>query len=65
MPPARVRALRGAYQQFGRTRDISRSMTILGGLPLAESPATLNSDGASQAIKREDLHLVCYDFVWS
>ena len=34
-------------------------------LPLAERPAERAGNGAGQALRREDLHLVCFDFVWS
>ncbi len=60
-----IRDLRRVYEQFQRDQNIEpvisqvRSMDAVG--PEA-GPATLD---AQPPLSREDLHLVCFDDIWS
>jgi hypothetical protein len=64
LPGVHVRALRSAYQAFGRTKDLGQLMATLESLPFG---ASVPADEASPtwALRREDLHLVCWEYVWS
>ena len=65
LPSVHVRALRTAYQEFGRTQDVARLIETLRGLPLTDGATRPEGHEAAAPIKRGDLHLVCFDFVWS
>jgi hypothetical protein len=60
-----IRELRGAYNQFQKDQDIVALVRIIDGLvePMHED----GEDGTrgSKPLSREDLHLVCFDYVWS
>ena len=64
LPHVHVRALKTSSQQFGRDGDIEKLLGALRSLPLDAGAAPRNSNPATP-ITRENLHLVCYDFVWS
>jgi hypothetical protein len=53
-----------AYQEFGRSRDLARLLEVIRDLPATEA-APPSENGDRGALRREDLHLVCFDFVWS
>ena len=59
-----AKALRAAYQGFSRDQDLPVLLATLKDLPWAEqqpeAPRT-----AERPLSREELHLVCFDFVWS
>ena len=60
-----VRTLERAYQEFGRAQDVAQLIASLKQLPLADGAAPPGERPAQRPLRREDLHLVCYDFVWS
>lgn len=64
MPGVHVRTLRRAYRDFGRSQDVGQLIDVVRDLPHAEvSPEGENGKG--HTLRREDLHLVCFDFIWS
>jgi hypothetical protein len=63
MPGVHVRRLRTLYTEFTRTKDIGALINGLKELPLAQ--AQVHESSPTQTVKREDLHLVCFDFIWS
>jgi len=65
LPGVHVRALRGAYQEFQRAKDVQRLISAIEALPLHESANLPNGHDVGRALTREDLHLVCFDYVWS
>ncbi|MBI4492826.1 MAG: helicase [Chloroflexi bacterium] len=65
LPNVHVKALKSAYQAFARTKDVERLIATLQGLPLGDGLAPRSDRQAARPISREDLHLVCFDFVWS
>lgn len=66
LPGVHVKALRTAYQTFNRSKDVAALMQTLQTLPLGDGIGQQrDSDGSGRVIRREDLHLVCFDYVWS
>lgn len=65
LPGVHLKALKSAYQDFARTRDIARLLAALQGLPLSDQLPSANGRAAARPLTREDLHLVCFDFVCS
>lgn len=67
LPGVHVKALKAAYQSFGRSNDVGSLMATLQALPLdggnGSARQTSSEDGAS--VGRDDLHLVCFEYVWS
>jgi superfamily II DNA or RNA helicase len=64
MPRVHVRRVRELYAEFGRTNDVKTLLDGLRSLPESPTPSG-RPDASSGPIKREDLHLVCFDFVCS
>lgn len=60
-----LKALRQGYQEFNQSRDVARLIASLVALPLAEEDAARDRGEAVRPLTREDLHLVCFDYVWS
>ena len=59
-----VRKLRQGYEEFQKSRDVSKLLAALKGLE--GTGATADSAQSSTAgLAKEDLHLVCFDFVCS
>lgn len=64
MTHSNIRKLRQSYEEFQRYRDVARLVTVLKGL---ESAGDVSGSGhtSTSRLSREDLHLICFDFVWS
>ena len=60
-----VRELRTAYGLFQRDQDVHGLVAFVCNLVQPESDQTTGPDERHLALSREDLHLVCFDFVWS
>ena len=60
-----VRELRSAYERFQRDQDIDTLLNPIRQLAYPNDAPTRGSDGEEAGLSREDLHLVCFDFVWS
>jgi aminoglycoside phosphotransferase (APT) family kinase protein len=65
MRTVHVKALRTAYHQFTRTSDLAELLTTLKALPAADDAFTRTGRESARPLTRDDLHLVCFDFVWS
>jgi len=65
LPGVHVRALRATYQEFQRSHDTAALVATLKGLPLSETSSSEVAPETTRSLSREDLHLVCFDFVWS
>jgi hypothetical protein len=66
MIQAYTKVLRKAYSDFGKLTDVKALLQVISDLK-DKSGAEKKEDGAAVLglIKAEDLHLICYDFVWS
>ena len=65
MPHTAIRDLRRAYEQFQRDQSIEQVIGHIHSTGTVE-PEAGSSDSDTQApLSREDLHLVCFDYVWS
>lgn len=62
MPNVYVRALREAYDSFVASEDLQ---ALLDTVASVETSTAGEARSSSAAIQREDLQLVCYDYVWS
>jgi len=66
MIAAYTKTLRKAYSEFSNQKDVK---TLLGVIKeLSEKSGGNDKEAAASVsgfIKKEDLHLICYDFVWS
>jgi hypothetical protein len=60
-----IRELRRAYNQFQQDQDIVALVGVIGSL--VEPAQGEGEEGRSgpKPLSREDLHLVCFDYVWS
>jgi superfamily II DNA or RNA helicase len=65
MRSVHVKAIRAAYQQFNTTHDLPQLLASLRSLPLADGPTATSGREPARSLTRDDLHLVCFDFVWS
>jgi len=65
LPGVHVRSLRNAYQEFSRTNDVQRLIDRLKAMPLDEHVAAAADTPPNRSLTRDDLHLVCFDYVWS
>jgi hypothetical protein len=61
---AYLRDLREAYEAYGQDEDVAALLEAVQGLDAAE-PDAPSTDKAPRRITREDLHLVCWEYVWS
>ncbi len=65
LPGVHVKALKAAYQAFGRSNDVRQLISTLQALPLQGSGPTQHGRPPAHTLTRDDLHLVCFDYVWS
>lgn len=64
LPGAYVKRLRATLQVFNRTKDLNGLLNEL--RSLSQSAGTVEPlESKPFSIGREDLHLVCYEYVWS
>ena len=64
MTQTAVRLLRKAFEDFQQRKDIAALAKSVGGVEKRGEDHSLDQ-GQRQPLNREDLHLVCFDFVWS
>jgi superfamily II DNA or RNA helicase len=64
LPGVHLKALKAAYQEYERSQDVTPVIVLLRTLPAAVT-AEQPRGPAARPIAREDLHLVCFDFIWS
>jgi superfamily II DNA or RNA helicase len=60
-----VRELRRAYDQFQQGQNILGLVDFICKLVSPDSKSVNGSEEGQAPLSREDLHLVCFDFVWS
>ena len=60
-----VRDLRRAYESFQHDQSIESVVRYIRSLDSAGSGGNVNGSHAPAPLLREELHLVCFDFVWS
>ncbi len=60
-----VRTLRKAYEEFLVKKDIEALVNSIRAVRNLKSDSDKLSESRGLLLKREDLHLVCFDFVWS
>ena len=65
LPSAYLRALKAAYADFERASDLAGLITAVRNSSLAQVAHHRDKSETARGLTREDLHLVCFDFVWS
>jgi hypothetical protein len=60
-----VRELRRAYERFQGDQNIQALVEFLCKQPHAGQSQSNRSDDRPASLSKEELHLVCFDFVWS
>ena len=65
MPHTTIRDLRRAYEQFQRDQSIEPVISQIHSIHAAEPDAGSSGSGTQAPLSREDLHLVCFDYIWS
>ncbi len=65
LPGVHLRALRDAYQDYTRDTDVAKFISSIKALPLVTAPAITPILKDEQPLSADDLHLVCFDYVWS
>ena len=70
LPGVYVRSLRKAYEAFTTGGDIASLLTAIATLEVSTATgAEPNGGGAAgtsmRPVQREELRLICFDFVWS
>ena len=65
MPHSAIRDLRRAYEQFRVEQDIERVIGHIRSIEIAERDAGSSTSDTQMSLSQEDLHLVCFDYVWS
>ncbi len=65
MPGAHLKAVKAAYQAFSRSQDVRALMEALEDLRRVSASPAHADPPTRRELRREDLHLVCFDYVWS
>ena len=60
-----IRDLRRVYEQFQRDQDIAPVIGYVLSMDAVEADAGASGSDAHTPLTREDLHLVCFDYIWS
>ncbi len=60
-----LRELRRAYERFQQNQDVAALLSSVGNLVQTDLADDRTAEGSATLLSREDLHLVCFDFVWS
>lgn len=60
-----VKSLRKAYGEFQTRKEIQALVKAICDLRGQSSAPDITADDGETLLKREDLHLICFDFVWS
>ena len=63
MPGAYVKDLRAAYEAFQRDGEVEALLAAVQALEMAEPAESV--EPAVRPLRKEDLHLVCWEYVWS
>lgn len=65
LPGVHVRALRSAHDSFAATRAIEPLLEAVREVRAQVGVVGRRREAAPAPLRREDLHLVCFDYVWS
>ena len=60
-----IRDLRRVYEQFQGDQDIAPVIGYVLSMDAVEAEAGSSGSDAHTPLTREDLHLVCFDYIWS
>ena len=60
-----IRDLRRTYERFQHDQDVEPVISYVRSLDITAPSAGVGSSKPKRPLTREDLHLVCFDFVWS
>ena len=65
MTHAAIRDLRRVYEQFNGDQDIAPVIGCVLAMDAVEADSESSGPDAHRPLTREDLHLVCFDYIWS
>ena len=65
MTHAAIRDLRRACERFQRNQDIGPIISHVVSMDAVEPDGASSGSGAQPPLAQEDLHLVCFDYIWS
>ena len=60
-----IRDLRRAYEQFQQDQNIGLVISHVRSMDAVEPEAGPATSDARLPLSREDLHLICFDYIWS
>ena len=60
-----IRDLRRTYERFQHDQDVEPVFSYVRSLDITAPSAGVGSSKPKRPLTRDDLHLVCFDFVWS
>ena len=60
-----IRDLQQAYDHFQREQEIGLVISHVNLMDAVESEVDSSGSDVRHSLSREDLHLVCFDYVWS
>lgn len=60
-----IRDLRRTYEKFQRDQEVGPVIAHVNSMESVESEVDSSGSNTRDALSREDLHLVCFDYVWS
>ena len=60
-----IRDLRRAYEKFQRNQDVGPVIGHVLLMDVVEADGRFSNSEAQATLTREDLHLVCFDYIWS
>ena len=65
MPHTAIRDLRRAYTQYQSDQNIEPVISHVQSMETVELNGSLSGSDTQSQLSREDLHLVCFDYVWN
>jgi hypothetical protein len=65
LPRVHVKAVRKAYEEFDQSKDIGQLVEKMNTLKAMVEPNGRLQTDATTPMRREDLHLICFEYIWS
>ena len=65
MTHSALRGLRRIYEQFNRDQEVELVIDYVRSMDITSPEAGVGNSKPKRPLTRDDLHLVCFDFVWS
>ena len=65
MTHSALRGLRRIYEQFNRDQEVELVIDYVQSMDITSPEAGVGNSKPKRPLTRDDLHLVCFDFVWS